>query len=372
MPAKSADLIVSTNDAKFVRVAGVDTFPEGVGPDTLSVIDASSFPPRVVATVEIASSIAGPPQAVAITPDGRLAIVSACNRYDYARQQVLWDTFIQVVDLAATAPHVIAQVDVGHHPQGVAINPQGNLLLVATVGGTVAVLSIDGKTVELKDRINIAEKRLAGITFTHDGTAALVALRDEQGIVVLDVDGPQVTTQRERIATGVAPYAIDVSSDGKWAVACNVGLAGLANPGRIFGDADTCTLIDVSRRPFRAVQHFTVPSIPEGITISPDGRWIAVQVMDGSNLPPDNPGWHEKGHVLLFEIREGKVIQTADLLGGVAGQGILFTADSRHVLVQFNVEKQVAVYAVNDGRMADTGVRIAASGGPSSIRSKPR
>lgn len=371
-PATSADLIVSTNDAKYLRVAGKDTFPENPGPDTLSVIDASSYPPRIVSTVEVACSIAGPPQAVAITPDGKLAVVSATNRYDYKEKKVILDTFLQVVDLEAKPPQVIAQVDVGHHPQGLAINRDGTLLLAATVGGTVAVLAIDGTTVALKDQVKVGEKRLAGVSFTHDGKAALVALRDEQGIMVLNIDGQKVSTERERVATGIAPYAIDISSDGKWAVVGNAGLGGLANAGKLFGDADSFTLIDVSKRPFRAVQHVSVPSVPEGVAISPNGKWVAVQVMDGSNLTSDNPGRREKGRVLLYEIRDGQAVRRADLPGGEAGQGVVFTADNRYVLAQFNVEKQIAVFAVNEGKMQDTGTRISFSGGPSSIRSMPR
>ena len=132
------------------------------------------------------------------------------------------------------------------------------------------------------------------------------------------------------------------------------------------------TLIDVSKRPFRAVQHFTVPSIPEGVAISPDGKWIAVQSMDGSNLTEDNPGRHPRGRVLLFAIRDGQAIKTSDLPGGEAGQGIVFTADNKYILAQFNVEKQLAVYAVNDGDMKDTQLRIVLSGGPASLRSMPR
>ena len=126
------------------------------------------------------------------------------------------------------------------------------------------MLGINGNAVSLKEKVKLSEKRLSGVSFTHDGKAALVGLRDEQGLVVLDIDGDKVTTERERVAAGVAPYAIDISSDGKWAVVGNAGLAGLANPGKLFGDADTITLIDVARRPFRAVQHITVPAIPRG------------------------------------------------------------------------------------------------------------
>jgi len=370
--AVAADLIVSANDAKFVRAAGQDPYPEGVGPDTLTLIDASSFPPVVKATIEVRHTIAGPPQGVAITPNGRLAIVSGTNHYDRAEQKVVFENLLQVVDLAANPPAVIEEIDIGAHPQGLAINRSGTLLLAATLDGSVAVLEIDDNKVSLKDHLKVADRRLSGISFTHDGTAALVALRDEQGLVVLDVIDGNVSTARDRVATGVGPYDVDVSSDGLWAVVGNAGLASQLNPGQMYADADTVTLIDVSRRPFRAVQHITVPSIPEGVAISPDGRWIAVQSMDGSSLPADNPGHNSLGRVLLFEIRDGEAFKTADVPGGKAAQGIVFSADSETVLVQFNVEKQIAIYAVNDGALEDTGERIPLTGGPTSLRSMPR
>ncbi len=370
--AVAPDLIVSANDAKYVRAVGRDTYPTGTGPDTLTVIDASTNPPRVIATVPVQHTLAGPPQGVAITPNGRLAIVSAPNHYDRSALKVVLENFLQVIDLTATAPHVIEKIDVGAHPQGIAINRDGTLLLAATAGGTVAVLAIDGNTVRLKDQLKVADKRLSGVSFTHDGKAALVALRDEQGVVVLDVNGENVSTARDRITTGIGPYSIEVSSDGNWAVVGNAGLGALVNPGHLNADADSFTLIDVSHRPFRAVQHVTVPSVPEGVAISPDGRWIAVQAMDGSNLPADNPARKPRGRVQLFEIRDGQAVRTADLPGSEAGQGIVFSADSRTMLVQFNVEKQIAVYAVNGGALRDTGVRIPIAGGPASLRSMPR
>jgi DNA-binding beta-propeller fold protein YncE len=281
--ARAADLIVSANDAKYQRVAGKDTFPEGAGPDTLTVLDAARFPPAVVATVEVEHSIMGPPQAVAVTPDGRLAAVSAPNRYNHAEKKVVLDTFLQVVDLDAQPPRVVARVELGSHPQGLAINREGTLLLATTVGGELAILSIEGKTLRLADKLKLSDKRLAGVSFTHDGKAALVALRDEQGLAVVEVEGTKVALGRERVSTGVAPYAVDVSSDGRWAAVGNAGLGGLAGTaGKLVGDADTFTLIDVSRRPFRAVRHVAVPSIPEAVAISPNGRWVAVQAMDGS------------------------------------------------------------------------------------------
>ena len=51
-PARAADLIVSANDGKFVRVDGVSTYPQPAPSDSLAVIDASQFPPQITAVVE--------------------------------------------------------------------------------------------------------------------------------------------------------------------------------------------------------------------------------------------------------------------------------------------------------------------------------
>jgi hypothetical protein len=135
------------------------------------------------------------------------------------------------------------------------------------------------------DSIKVSEKRLSDVSFTHDGKSAPVEQRDEGGVAVLNVDGSKVTLTKERVSSAIAPYAIDVSSDGKWVGVGSVGLAGL--PGQLApGDADLITLVDVSKRPFRAAQHLSVPSVPEGVAISPDGKWIVAQSLNGSNLTP--------------------------------------------------------------------------------------
>ncbi|MCG5071948.1 YncE family protein [Paraburkholderia tagetis] len=370
--AHASDWIVSGNDGKYQRVEGRDTYPPDPRPDTLTLLDASRFPPKVTAEVEVENGIQGPPQAVAITPDAALALVGAPTRYDRDAKKLLMDTFVQVVDLRASPPSV-TRLDIGSHPQGIAIDRSGHRALIACVDGSVVVLGIEGNRATIVETLKIAKKRLAGVSFTHDGRHALVSLRDEQGVAVLDVAQDHVTDSGVRLASGVAPYTVDVSSDGKWAVVSDVGLAGLPSyAGKLAGDADTITLIDVSHEPFRAVQHVSVPSLPEGVSISPDGKWIGVQAMDGSNLTPDNPGRHARGKVLLFAIRDGQAVKVSEAPGGEAAQGIVFTADSKHLIVQFNVEKQLALYAVNGGHLRDTGARIALTGGPSSLRTTPR
>ena len=373
-PARAADLVVSAQDGKFVRVEGRATFPQPAPPDSLAVIDLAQSPPAIKAVVEgVEHTVQGPPQAVAITPDGTLAVVGAPTRYDYAAKKEIFDTFLQPVDLEASPPRLLDRVELGVHPNGLAINPQGTLLLAAALDGTVRVLAIEGKSLKPLDQVKVGQKRLSGISFTRDGKAALVSLRDEGGAAVLAVDGTTVRVTNEGVTTGYSPYAIDVSSDGRWAVIGNTGLGGSVGiAGKTTGDADVVTLVDTSKHPFQAVQHLSVPSTPEGVAISPDGRWIVVQSMAGSNLTPDNPGRRKTGKVVLYEIRDGVAAMANELPGGEAAQGVVFGKDSRTVLVQFDVEKALAVYRIEDGRLVDTGERLKLAAGPVSIRSMPR
>jgi len=366
--AHAADLIVSAQDGKFVRVEGKATYPQPAPPDSLVVIDAALSPPAIVATVEgLEHTVQGPPQAVAITPNGKLAIVAAPTRYDYDTKKELFDNFLQIVDLESSPPKLIAKVDVGGHPNGLTINRDGTLLLAAAHDGTVKVLAIDGKDVKPLDQVKVADKRLAGIAFMPDGKSAIVALRDENGAVVLGVDGTTVKPTKEKLSTGVNPYAIDVSSDGHWAVIGNTGVGG-----RIVADADVVTLVDVSKRPFRTVQQISVPATPEGLAISPDGRWIVVSSMAGSNLTADDPGRKKLGVVGLYAIKNGQAVKVNELPGGEAAQGVVFSKDSKTVLVQFDVERAIAVYAIRGGKLVDTGKRLNLAAGPVSIRSMPR
>ena len=88
---------------------------------TVHALDTPS--PVIRGTLEgIEHTVQGPPQAVAVTPDGKLAIVGAPTRYDYAAKKELFDFFLQIVDIEASPPKLLGKVFVGDHPNGLAIN----------------------------------------------------------------------------------------------------------------------------------------------------------------------------------------------------------------------------------------------------------
>jgi sugar/nucleoside kinase (ribokinase family) len=57
---------------------------------------------------------------------------------------------------------------------------------------------------------------------------------------------------------------------------------------------------------------------------------------------------------------------------GEAAQGIVFAKDSKTILVQFDVERALAVYQIRNDTLVDTGKRLRLDAGPVSIRTMPR
>src|SRR5215210_6777578 len=87
-PVGAADLIVSANDGKYVRVEGVSTYPQPAPSDSLALIGASQFPPKITALVGGGGHpTAGPAQAAALTPDGKVASLGGPRKYDYAAKK---------------------------------------------------------------------------------------------------------------------------------------------------------------------------------------------------------------------------------------------------------------------------------------------
>jgi len=76
-----AQLAISSNDAKMTLVNGVATAIDKPGPDTVALIDLSGTP-KLVAEIDVPGSFMGPPLNVAISPDGRLALVSSAFKLD--------------------------------------------------------------------------------------------------------------------------------------------------------------------------------------------------------------------------------------------------------------------------------------------------
>ncbi len=359
---------VSVNDSKLVLENGRTRTVRDAPPDTLTVIDLGANPPAVRAEITVPASVVGPPLSVAITPDERLALATANQRPDPADPgRLVPGNTMAVVDIAANPPRLLATLPTGLGPAGVSINRAGTLALVANrAEGTVGVYRIHGHEVMLVGKIEIGpvSSEVSHVAFLPDGKHALVTRYGDHSVTVLRIEGERVTKSEREITTGVRPYGLAVTPDGHWAVVANIG--------RGTGDADTVSLIDLRREPYRVVDTVSVGQTPEGIAASPDNRHVAVTVMNGSNKPAGSV-FHGQGLVRMLRIADGRLSIVGEAPVGTWSQGAAFSRDGRTLLVGNMVERDISVLRVAEtGRLTDTGTRLRVGGGSAALRTAER
>ena len=361
--AASAQLAVTSNDNKVMLDNGTVKIVQNPAPDTVTIIDLKASPPKVLAEIAAPGSVVGPPFSVALTPDESLALVGSSSKIDPSDPtKTIPDTRISVIDLKASPPAVITTLEAGKSAAGISINRQGTLALVANRSeGTVSVFSISGKTVTPVGTVAIADEKsgTSHAAITPDGKMALVTRDGDSKISVLKIDGTNVEYTKRDINAGLRPYGIDVSSKGDFAAVANIGVGQ--------GDADTVSLIDVRATPPRVVETVTVGQTPEGIKVSPDGRYVAVVVMNGSNKPKESPFHGDHGKLVILRAANMKLTKVAEAPIGHWSQGAAFSPDGKTILVGNMVEKDVQVFDF-DGRSLKAVGRIKVNGGPAAVR----
>lgn len=363
-----AQWAVSSNDNKVMLDNGVVKVVPNPAPDTATIIDLGVTPPRVVAEFPVPGSVVGPPMSVAVTPDQGLALITSSTKVDPAdATKTIPDNRLSVVDLRATPPAVIATLEAGAGAAGVSVNRQGTLALVANrSAGTVSGFTIQGKIVAPAGVVRLGDDKSGPchVVFTPDGKTALVTRDGDSMVSILSIDGTKVEYTKRDLSAGLRPYGIEVSADGSVAVVANIG--------RGAGDNDTVSVIDLRANPIRVVETVTVGQTPEGLMLSPDGKLCAVQVMNGSNKPKESPFHNANGKLLLYRIDGTRLVPLAAAWVGRWSQGIAFSADSRTILVQNMVERDIQVLRWDGSTLTDTGQRIKTNGGPAGIRTAPR
>ena len=363
----AAQLAVSANDSKAVLVDGVNTVPANPAGDTVSIIDLNISPPKLLAEIKAPTSVVGPPSSVAVAPDESFALVTAATKIDPADpKKTANDNKVSVIDLKASPPAVVATVEAGAGAAGVAINRAANLALVANrAEGTVSVFTISGKTLTPAGKIQLSDAKSGpcAVAFTPDGRTALVSRDGDHKISVLTVDGNKVEHAKHDINAGLRPYPLDISSRGDVAVVGNVGIGQ--------GDADTASLIDLQAKPPRVVDTVTVGQTPEGLKMSPDGRYVAVTVMNGSNKAKNSPFLNDHGLVVILDTSGKKLTKVTEGKVGHWCQGAAWSKDSKTLLVQCMVQNELQVFSF-DGKTLTPGVPIKVSGGPAGIGTADR
>jgi DNA-binding beta-propeller fold protein YncE len=361
--AANAQIAVSANDGKAILVDGASKMPDNPAPDTVTIIDLGASPPKVLGELQAPSSVAGPPQNVAITPDESIALVSSNMKLNPADPKKLApDNRVSVIDLKANPPAVIATLEAGTSPAGISINRAGNLALIANRGdGTVSIFTIAGKTVTAAGKLDFGNPKAgpSATAFSPDGKTVLVTRDGDHKISILSVDGTKVEDTKRMLTGGFRPYPVAVSPKGDIAV--------VGNQGGGAGDIDTINVIDMKAKVPRIVHTIDVGQIVEGVAFSNDGSHVAVTAQEGSNRPKTNPFHNEKGLLVIFKVDGTNLTKAADLRTAVWNQGVAWSRDGKTLLVQSMGEQLLSVVSFDGKTLKATG-EIKTKGGPEGIR----
>lgn len=362
-PDAAAQLAVSAYDGKQVLADGVQIVPADLRPDGVMLIDLSGRAPLVMGFVAVPTSVIGPPASVAVTPDQSLALVTAARRVPAeAPTTLVPDDLLSVIDLRASPPRVIATLHAGAGASGVSINPAGTLALVANrSAGTVSIFTIADGVVAAAGQVRIADAASAPahVIFFDEGRRALVSRDGDHRISLLTIEGSRVQVSPETLAPGLRPYQIDTAGPRRFAVSANIGGGGR--------DVDTLALIDLAPSAPRVVDVVAVGLTPEGVKMSPDGRYVATTVNNGSNAPRASAHFHAHGLLQIWRIEGSRLVKVTETPSGAWGQGIAWSNDGRTLLIQSAAEDRLETFRF-DGRRLRRLAPIASPAAPAAIR----
>ncbi|HYS79984.1 MAG TPA: YncE family protein [Anaeromyxobacteraceae bacterium] len=371
--AAQAQLLISGNDEKQTWDEAGKAVLSAPGKDSLSIIDIRDRAhPRVVASLSLMNSVVGPPTNLAITPDGKLALVA--NSLDWVQGEgggwkTQPDDKLFVIDLTASPPAILGTVTVGKQPSGLAISRAGDLALVANrADNTVSVLAIDGNDVKVVDVVALAaagapSEQVSSVAITPDGKRALVSKFATHKVALLEIDGRKVTYGKYDMAVGLWPYNVQITSDGKLGLAGNSGAMGASD-----GQVDTVAVIDLEATPPRVVDQVVVGDGPEGLAVSPRGGYAAVVILNGTgNVPRKAFFATDHAYVSLLEIRGKKVRKVAEAKVGGLAEGVAFSPDGHYLYVGNFLDGDLTVLQLKSGKLVKVG-SLKLPGHPASLR----
>lgn len=362
--AAAGQLVISGNESKIDLTSGTAVVLPDAPPDSVSILDFSSFPPEVTHLDNIRNSVIGPPSNIAITPDESLALIASSTLPD-PENPGKWipDNVIHVIDLTLDPPSVIDQLEMDPQPSGMSIARDGSFALVANrAAGTVSMLSIDGKKVAIAQTVTVCspEDQVSDVSISPDGAFAVASVNVGGYLALLTItDGTLAISDRKFSVYG-SPYRCAISADGAFALT--------AGSGQGLPDEDALTVIDLGADPPRTTDYVPIGSGPESFEISPDSRLVAAVLMEGSSLAKDDPRHEENGKLTILARRGSTFRQIHTLPTGPIPEGVAFSPDGNYIIVQCHPTKELWFYRVNGERVTDTGERITVPGMPSSLR----
>jgi YVTN family beta-propeller protein len=210
----------------------------------------------------------------------------------------------------------VKTVAVGHGPHEIQVSPDGHTAYVANYGtgpdpgSTISIVDVARQ--EVVSTIGLEEfKRPHGMAISRDGRKLYVTVEANQAVIEID-------TASERLARSFATeqrvsHMCVLTGNGEKLYVANIG-------------SESVTVIDLDKG---AVSQIAVGDGPEGIDVSPDGRFVWVANRSG-------------GDIMVIDTRTDEVVHTME--SGKFPIRLKFTPDGKRVLVSNAQGNEIAVF----------------------------
>lgn len=324
---------------------------------SVSLVDAESG--RVLDELRTGDRPAG----VAISADGRCAVVSHWFGYDVA--------VLGVNDSSLT---LLGRLEVGPEPRGVAIGGDGKTAYVA-VGVTNEVVRLDLDALTITGRLEVGREP-RGLALTPNGKILAVGCSRAGSVALIDTDLWQVTHTQP--IDGANLRQLSIAPDGKHVYVTNMRNRGFATTQRNI-DIGWVLGQRVTRVPLDGTRQYEALSLdPQGqaagdaygVAISPDGTLIAVGLggtheimLIRTDIKP-LPWWRDSSRDLLApELVHDKAGRLRRVRVGGRPTEVAFSPDGSLIYVANYLADAVQVVDAGSGEL----VRTIALGGPAEV-----
>lgn len=277
----------------------------------LPIYSYASNQNNVIATINTGVT----PDGLAITPNNHYAYVANNNNYNIPNQYS-----VSVLNLKNNTVKQIIHDPSFNEPFRVAISPDGKKAYVANSNGTT--LSI----------INTKQNELIGIIDGFDGPSGIVITPDGKFAYVNNYGGPEgvgsgngttvsvvnlkTNVIIEEITVGLAPAALAISPNGKFVYSINY----------VDGMPGTGSLSIIKTKNNSVIDTVSGFFGPFGIAVTPSGEYAYVTNFGSNDFAPIGTT------VSVVKLRnDPKIVQTIEL--GIQPSGIAITPNGRFVYV---------------------------------------
>lgn len=357
-----AQVFVSGNDGKQVRTG--DAVPGPFADEAVTLSVGRSGRPEIIGRVAAPATLNGPPVSVAVARNGRFALVTSAQRPGPDGKLQPWG-IVSAIDLRKPAqPKVTGQLELPPGSMGVALLPDGKRALIASASDdSVAVVGVqpDG-TLKLLQTIRLeAKSEPRDVVASPDGRTAYVVRFGDAKLTKLAIDKAEVRRAGE-IAVGIQPDGAVISRDGRFLYNSNFGGTPLS------GTAGAVSTVDLARGEMVAAT--AVGPTPEHVALSPDGKYLAAVIGNGSAFTRTAANFAEvTGQLKVFRAGGAELVPIAEAPIGHNCQGAAFTDDNRTILVQCAVEKTIAAFRFDGKTLTPVDGALDFDGRPGAIAS---